>query len=122
MLLLFMAMQAVHLMPVTRVAPNAAIVAPAVRRQQMIDDAHVLLDRAEHTRKLYRPGATSGELGRAQLDATIAQTKDSLAEMDEMDQLRLQTAMDRLSKAMTALSNMLKKMSDTDAGITNNIK
>ena len=122
MLLMFLAMQAVHPMPVARVAPNAVIVAPALRRQQMINDAHALLDRAERTRILYRPGATSGQLGRAQLDATIAQTKDSLAEMDQMDQLRLQTAMDRLSKAMTALSNILKKMSDTDADITNNIK
>jgi len=39
-----------------------------------------------------------------------------------MDQLQLQMAMDRLSKAMSALSNMLKKIGDTQDSITNNIK
>ena len=39
-----------------------------------------------------------------------------------MDQLQLQMAMDRLSKAMSTLSNVLKKISDTQSGITNNIK
>jgi len=125
MLLLFLAMQAVHPMPVARVTPNAAIAAPALRRQQMIDDAHALLDRAERTRKLYRPGASLGQLNKTDLDAQVGQLKsqlDSMSEMGETESLRLQMAMDRLSKLMSTLSNMLKKMSDTDAGITNNIK
>ena len=122
MILLYLAAQ--PLQPVA-VAPSTTkiAVAPSLeRRREMIDQAHALLGRAERARNLYRPGATGGQLSKAELDSTIAQTKDSLADMDQMDQLRLQMAMDRLSKLMSTLSNMLKKMSDTDAGITNNIK
>lgn len=52
-------------------------------------------------------------------------TKDTLAsmsEMGEMEQLRLQMAMDRLAKMMSTLSNLLKKISDTAAAITQNLK
>lgn len=92
------------------------------RKQQMIADARALLDKAERTRIVYRPGASSGQLSKADLEASIAQTKDSLADMSEMDQLQLQMAMDRLSKAMSTLSNLLKKVSETQGSITNNIK
>lgn len=47
---------------------------------------------------------------------------DSLSEMGEMESLRLQMAMDRLSKLMSTLSNLLKKASETASGITQNIK
>lgn len=47
---------------------------------------------------------------------------DSLNEMGEMESLRLQMAMDRLSKMMTTLSNVMKKLSDTQQSIINNIK
>ena len=47
---------------------------------------------------------------------------DSLSEMGEMESLRLQMAMDRLSKLMSTLSNLLKKQSDTAQTITQNLK
>lgn len=47
---------------------------------------------------------------------------DSLSELGEMESLRLQMAMDRLSKMMSTLSNVLKKTSDTAAGIMRNLK
>jgi len=47
---------------------------------------------------------------------------DSMSEMGEMESLRLQMAMDRLSKLMSTLSNLLKKSSDTSSGITQNLK
>ena len=47
---------------------------------------------------------------------------DSTAELGEMDSLRMQMAMDRYSKFMTAISNVEKKISDTDASITGNLK
>ena len=47
---------------------------------------------------------------------------DSMSEMGEMESLRLQMAMDRLSKMMSTLSNLLKKISNTANGITQNIK
>ena len=53
---------------------------------------------------------------------TIKNTLDSLSEMGEMESLRLQMAMDRLSKLMSTLSNLLKKSSDTASAITQNIK
>lgn len=48
--------------------------------------------------------------------------KDSLSEMGEMTSLRLQMAMDRRSKFMEALSNLMKKSSDTAETITSNLK
>jgi Arc/MetJ-type ribon-helix-helix transcriptional regulator len=47
---------------------------------------------------------------------------DSLSELGEMESLRLQMAMDRVSKLMTTLSNLLKKISDTESSIIQNLK
>jgi hypothetical protein len=47
---------------------------------------------------------------------------DSLSEMGEMESLRLQMAMDRMSKMMSTLSNILKKTSDSAATIVSNLK
>ena len=46
----------------------------------------------------------------------------SMSEMDGMESLRLQMAMDRMSKMMSTLSNILKKMSCTASQITQNMK
>jgi len=53
---------------------------------------------------------------------TIKDKLDSLSEMGEMESLRLQMAMDRLSKLMSTLSNLLKKTSETAQAITQNLK
>ena len=47
---------------------------------------------------------------------------DSMSEMGEMESLRLQMAMDRMSKMMSTLSNLLKKISDTANSIIQNLK
>jgi hypothetical protein len=47
---------------------------------------------------------------------------DSMSELGETESLRLQMAMDRMSKMMTTLSNILKKISDTNQSIIQNIK
>lgn len=47
---------------------------------------------------------------------------DSMSEMGETESLRLQMAMDRFSKMMTTLGNVLKKISDTSSSITQNLK
>ena len=63
--------------------------------------------------------------GKKDMDAakeTIDNKLDSMSEMGEMESLRLQMAMDRLSKMMSTLSNLLKKISDTSSAITQNIK
>lgn len=56
------------------------------------------------------------EIGRLQSDL------DSMNELGEMESLRMQMAMDRTSKAMSMLSNIQKKQSDTAQSITQNIK
>lgn len=53
---------------------------------------------------------------------TLKGDLESMNEMGEMDSLRLQMAMDRMSKMMETLSNILKKMSETDESITQNLK
>lgn len=52
----------------------------------------------------------------------IADQIDSAAEMGEMESLRLQMMMDRRSKMLQALSNIMKKQSDTAAAIVGNLK
>ena len=47
---------------------------------------------------------------------------DTLGDMNQADSLRLQMAMDRLSKLMSTLSNLMKKAADTQASITQNLK
>lgn len=47
---------------------------------------------------------------------------DSLSELTEMQSLRLQMAMDRLSKMMETLSNILKKIADTQQAVVQNMK
>ena len=42
--------------------------------------------------------------------------------MDEMTSLRLQMAMDRRSKLMSTLGNILKKMAETSSAIVQNLK
>lgn len=47
---------------------------------------------------------------------------DAMSEMGEMESLRLQMTMDRMSKMMSTLSNILKKTSDTANSIIQNMK
>jgi hypothetical protein len=63
---------------------------------------------------------TKKEIGR--LVDNMKSDLDSMSEMGEMESMRLQMAMDRLSKLMSTLSNLLKKMSDTAQSITQNLK
>lgn len=65
------------------------------------------------------------DVSMADIDAKLEKLKnelDSLNEMSELDLLRLQQAMDRRSKLMEMLSNMLKKFSDTSSSIVQNLK
>jgi hypothetical protein len=67
----------------------------------------------------------STQAARGAIDAELAEAKrelDSLSELTELDSLRLQMAMDRMSKAQALISNMLKKSSDTANSIIQNMK
>lgn len=56
------------------------------------------------------------------LEDSLEKDLRTFSEMGEAESLRLQMAMDRLSKMMTTLSNLLKKTSETSSGITQNLK
>jgi hypothetical protein len=53
---------------------------------------------------------------------SIQRDLDSMSEMGEMESLRLQMAMDRMSKMMSTLSNLMKKIADTSSAISQNLK
>lgn len=55
-------------------------------------------------------------------EATVVCTLRALGELSEMESLRLQMTLDRTSKLMSTLSNILKKSSDTASSITDNLK
>jgi putative addiction module CopG family antidote len=61
----------------------------------------------------------------AQLRAILEELKgriDSVSELSEMTSLRLQMAMDRRSKLIATLSNIMKANSDTQSGLVGNLK
>lgn len=69
-----------------------------------------------------QPTAT---MSKKDLDAVVEKAKsnlDATSEMGETESLRLQMAMDRMNKMMSTLANILKKMSDSSTGITENLK
>jgi hypothetical protein len=63
---------------------------------------------------------TNGDV--AQLQQQMQQNLDSLGDMSEMESLRLQMAMDRRSKFLETLSNVMKKLSDTSSSLISNLK
>jgi uncharacterized protein involved in type VI secretion and phage assembly len=70
-----------------------------------------------------KPPTTDGAADAKQADLqSLSSHLDSMSEMGETESLRLQVAMDRLSKMMSMLSNLLQRIETTDAAITQNIK
>jgi hypothetical protein len=57
-----------------------------------------------------------------QLKTELIEKLDAMSEMSEMMSLRLQMYMDRYTKFMNTLSNMMKKLSDTAETIIGNLK
>jgi len=68
------------------------------------------------------PGVIDSVNQLAAIVDTIKNKLDSLSELGEMESIRLQMAMDRRSKMMATLSNLMKKISETNSSITQNIK
>ena len=65
--------------------------------------------------------ADDAALFRQASDAAIGQLQ-SLSDVSEELQMRLQMTMDRRSRLLEALSNIMKKQSDTAASIIDNLK
>jgi len=55
-------------------------------------------------------------------NSEIKNNSDNLNDMTEMQQLRLQMYMDRRQKAMETISNLMKKIANTESSIIQNIK
>ncbi|MEI8291579.1 MAG: hypothetical protein WCH99_19090 [Verrucomicrobiota bacterium] len=68
-----------------------------------------------------RPGWVKPQSVDQAVDSAKAKL-DSKSELGETESLRLQMAMDRLSKLQATLSNLLKKTSETQSNIVNNLK
>ena len=128
MIAALIALQVMQPQPMVRPNPGPLKSIPTAtaglfERQRKVDQARALLASAELLREDYVP--TPGQPTLAELDASIDQMKtdlDSMSEMGEMESLRLQMAMDRMSKMMATLSNLLKKISDTQNAIVQNMK
>jgi hypothetical protein len=69
-----------------------------------------------------RSELTSNMLAYDKAERGIQASLDSMSELGETESLRLQMAMDRLSKLMETLSNIMKKLSDTGDSIVQNMK
>jgi|CXWL01.1.fsa_nt_gi hypothetical protein len=77
------------------------------------------------TRDSLKSVRTTVPVSRAEIDEAkikAGNDLDSMSEMGEMESLRLQMAMDRMSKMMSTLSNLLKKISGTQDSIIANLK
>lgn len=75
--------------------------------------------------KIVRSSGRNQQVSKADIDAMKDKLKsdlDSMSEMGEMESLRLQMAMDRMSKTMSTISNLLKKISKTADDIVQNLK
>ena len=101
------------------------IASPAVqfRKRRLLRDSRDLVARAQSAGAHFT--SAPGESRAAKINAARDRLKaelDSVSEISEMDSLRLQMALDRLSKAMSTLSNLLEKASVTDDAITKDMK
>lgn len=82
--------------------------------------SNVILATGILKRELEASLSTLGELETQVED--IKRERDSLSEISEMQSLRMQMMMDRLSKAISTISNIMKKLSETSSGIIQNLK
>ena len=126
MILLAIALQA-QPVPLPNVAthpgnPAAAAAYPA-RRQKLVTDGRALLTRSAAAHAGYK--RAPGVPRRSELDAATAELKralDAMGKMREMQSLRLQMAMERVSKSEEVLSTLLKQLGDTDKRVVSNRK
>ncbi|HNU14426.1 MAG TPA: hypothetical protein PKI55_08175 [Chitinophagaceae bacterium] len=98
-----------------------------------LDSFHLVINQSKalqkgnnpDTVKLARSASGKSTVNKKELDAIKEKMKgdlDSMSEMGEMESLRLQSAMDRMSKMNSTLSNLLKKIHDTQQSIIQNLK
>lgn len=112
----------------TATVKKTAAIKPSISKKGCIVPADKATRIRKEVMKLYLEynqflaSVTKGKTGMDNAKKTIQDKLDNMSEMGEMESLRLQMAMDKLSKMMSTLSNLLKKISDTASSITQNIK
>lgn len=77
------------------------------------------------TVKLKSSGVVRQQISKPDIDVMAGQMKsdlDAMSEMGEIQQLKLQSFMDRQNKLVSTLSNILKKISQTQESIIQNLK
>lgn len=79
--------------------------------ERFVADTRVIIDGCDALQKKLSEGLKNSK---ADLD--------QLTELGETESTRLQMAMDRLAKSLSALGNVLKKIGDTAESITQNLK
>jgi hypothetical protein len=95
----------------------AAVQARLAARQQLSHLAsQVIQERTQHPAQ----DAYAALVEEAQ--QALTQQLTTMNELSDSDSVRLQEAMDRHSRMMTTLSNILKKLNDTAAAISQNLK
>jgi hypothetical protein len=95
----------------TTLTPQQRTALDQIRKQTDQKVAKLLADENSQINKLLTPAQMKD-----------IRDLDSMSEMGETESLRLQMALDRRSKFMETLSNLLKKESDTSSAIIQNIK
>lgn len=92
-----------------------------VQKKALRDEIESMKDIMRHCRDS-NTCADDGPQGLEDTIAKLADQLDSLSELSEASQLKLQSAMERRSKLMETLSNLLKKMQETSENIIRNLK
>jgi hypothetical protein len=93
-------------------ADQLTFIVMAEAASQSDADLKSLMDQMQHANQVSAKPSPSPHVGGL----------DSTTELGEMESLRMQLAMDRYSKFMTAISNLEKKISETDTSIIGNLK
>lgn len=92
----------------------------SVSRAQIDSFNRLLIKPATSLRQQNNQSVTKQEINNLRLK--MKNDLDSMSEMGEMESLRMQMLMDRRSKIMSTLSNLLKKISQTQDNIISNLK
>jgi hypothetical protein len=80
------------------------------------------MQQANQQKQAQRAAAEAQKQQQAAMKDSLKKHYDQLADISQEQQMKLQTYMDRMSKAEQALSNIMKKTSDTSAQVLQNLK
>jgi tRNA U34 5-carboxymethylaminomethyl modifying GTPase MnmE/TrmE len=80
------------------------------------------MQQANQQKKAQRAAVSAQQQQQAAMKDSIKHHADQLGDLSQEQQLKMQMTMDRMSKAEQALTNIMKKSSDTSSQILQNLK